>query len=90
MRKRTTEEMRDYQRKRRGVTTEKADSPPEEMEGVTYPPLVHVLANPVKREKLIRICKQLKVHNMDDKVWFGLSSGLTMKGLLPYLECVNG
>jgi len=54
----------------RGITegiTEQGITP----EGITYPPIIYALAEPIKREKLERICKALDHRNLQSRLYYG-------------------
>jgi len=59
-------------------------------EGMTqYPKVLQDIVDPVKREKLIRICNSLGERKLLDRVWYGLNSGLTMKEVDLYIKATR-
>lgn len=40
-------------------------------EGITYPPIIHALADPIKKKKLESICEHLDRRKLLSKVYYG-------------------
>ena len=79
--------------KHRGITlgiTEKEDFTAKGItleEGITeYHPIMYALLDPVKREKLQRICDSLRRRNLLSKVYYGMRSPLDFGTVSDLLE----
>ncbi len=85
-REKTKERVQRYRNRQKSVT--KGSVTPESVtsgESVTYPAIVHALVDPVKREKLTRICQSLKDFNQLENVMYGIS-GMDMGEVAELIE----
>ena len=86
------ERQKRYRDRKKGVTNDSVtveNVTPGDDENVTqYPQIIYDITDPVKRDKLIRICNSLREHKMLDKVWYGLG-GLNTKDVDNYLSATS-
>jgi len=84
-REQTRERVRRYRNKQDSVTSNSVT-----LDSVTeYPAVIYALADPIKREKLRRICQSLKEHNALEDVYYGVCNPVPMNVVADYLVALS-